>query len=254
MRFASLGSGSRGNALVVEVERTRVLIDCGFTPRECERRLQRLGLAPADLAGVLVTHEHDDHIGHALPFAERYGLRVWMTWGTWRAVRGDEPLPAWVHLIDSHDPFALDALEAFPFPVPHDAREPVQFVLGDGDARLGVLTDIGMPTRYVARMLSGCEALVLECNHDAELLARGPYPGWLKSRIAGPFGHLGNAAAAELLRTIDTTRLRHIIAAHLSEANNHPELARASLAGALGCEAQWIGIAEQEAGFDWREM
>jgi phosphoribosyl 1,2-cyclic phosphodiesterase len=254
MRFASLGSGSRGNALLVEVEGTRVLVDCGFTPRDCERRLQRLGFEPAELTGVLVTHEHDDHIGHALPFAERHGLAVWMTWGTWRAVCGDAPLPGWVRLIDSHDPLVIDALEVLPFPVPHDAREPVQFVLGDGDVRLGVLTDLGQPTRHVAQMLSGCEALVLECNHDSDLLARGPYPGWLKSRIGGPFGHLGNAAAADLLRTIDTTRLRHVVAAHLSEANNRPDLVRATLAAALGCEADWIGIAEQEAGFGWRDL
>jgi phosphoribosyl 1,2-cyclic phosphodiesterase len=138
--------------------------------------------------------------------------------------------------------------------VPHDAREPVQFVLGDGARRIGVLTDLGASTRHVEAMLSGCDALVLECNHDERMLADGRYPGWLKARIAGPFGHLANAAAAGLLAALDRSRLRHVIAAHLSEANNRPELARTALAGALGCAAEWIGIAEQAAGLDWREL
>lgn len=254
MRFASLGSGSRGNAHVVEADGSRVMLDCGFHPRECERRLGRLGLQPADLAGIVVTHEHDDHVGHALPFAERHGLRVWLTYGTWRAVRGDELPPAWVRLIDSHEAFCVGELEVLAFPVPHDAREPVQYVFGDGMERIGVLTDIGAPTRHVIEMLSGCAALVLECNHDAQMLSRGPYPGWLKSRISGVFGHLANEAAATLLAAIDTSRLRHIIAAHLSETNNAPELARAALAGALGCGTDWIGIAEQETGFGWRDV
>ncbi|MCX7891432.1 MAG: MBL fold metallo-hydrolase [Burkholderiales bacterium] len=253
MRFASLGSGSRGNALVVAASASRVLLDCGFAPRDCERRLARLGLAPADLDGIVVTHEHDDHAGHALPFAARHGLTVWMTHGTFRAVGGDGA-PARVVPIDSHAPFAVGGLSITPFPVPHDAREPVQFVFSDGALRLGVLTDIGAPTRHVVEMLSGCDALVLECNHDPGMLAAGPYPEWLKQRIAGPFGHLANDAAAELLAALDRTRLRHVVAAHLSEANNTPELARAALAQALGCPADWIGIASQQEGFGWRAL
>ena len=253
LRFASLGSGSRGNGLVVEAGGSRLLLDCGFTPRDCERRLARLGLAPADLAGIVVTHEHDDHVGDALPFAVRHGLRVWMTHGTWRAVGGVAP-PAHVTLIDSHDIFAVGDLCVQPFPVPHDAREPVQFVFSDGASRLGVLTDIGTPTRHVGEVLSACDALVLECNHDREMLAGGPYPGWLKERIGGPFGHLANDAAAELIKMLDVRRLRHVVAAHLSESNNTPALARAALAEALGCAVEWIGVASQDAGFDWRSL
>jgi phosphoribosyl 1,2-cyclic phosphodiesterase len=176
-----------------------------------------------------------------------------MTHGTWRAT-GNDALPARVILIDSHDEFAVGDLCVAPFPVPHDAREPVQFVFTDGDSRLGVLTDIGMPTPHVGEVLSACDALVLECNHDREMLAGGRYPGWLKQRIGGPFGHLANDAAADLLAMIDTRRLRHVVAAHLSESNNTPALARAALAGALGCAADWIGVASQESGFDWREL
>jgi phosphoribosyl 1,2-cyclic phosphodiesterase len=254
VRFASLGSGSDGNALVVEAGDTRVLVDCGFSVEETERRLARLGLAATDLAGILVTHEHGDHADGAGAFARRHGLRVWMTHGTLRATVEAGAAEAGVTVIESDAPFALGDLEVRPFPVPHDAREPVQFVLGDGARRVGVLTDIGASTRHVEAMLSGCDALVLECNHDEQMLAEGRYPGWLKARIAGPFGHLANAAAAALLAALDRSRLRHVVAAHLSEANNRPALARAALAGALGCDESWIGIADQARGFDWRAL
>jgi phosphoribosyl 1,2-cyclic phosphodiesterase len=254
VRFASLGSGSGGNALVVEAGASRVMVDCGFSVDETERRLARLGLAPAHLAGIVVTHEHGDHAEGAVPFARRHGLRVWLTHGTLQAALNGCAPDAVVNVIDSHAAFAVGALEVAPFPVPHDAREPVQLVLGDGARRLGVLTDIGTSTRHVEAMLSGCDALVLECNHDTQLLAEGPYPGWLKARIGGPFGHLANAAAGELLAAIDRSKLRHVIAAHLSETNNRPELARAALAGALGCAAEWIGVAEQASGFGWRDL
>ena len=138
--------------------------------------------------------------------------------------------------------------------VPHDAREPVQFVFGDGARRLGVLTDAGCATPHIEAMLSGCDALVLECNHDAEMLRNSAYPPRLKQRIAGRFGHLDNAASAKLLASLDCGRLQHIVAAHLSQQNNKPELARHALAQALNCELEWIGIADQESGFAWREI
>jgi len=141
-----------------------------------------------------------------------------------------------------------------PFAVPHDAREPVQFVVGDGARRLGVLTDLGMSTPHVEASLSGCDALVLECNHDLDLLAGSDYPYGLKQRIAGRFGHLHNEASADLLASIDTSKLQHIIAAHLSKQNNTPAKARAALSGALNCSADWIGIADQETGFGWRTL
>ncbi len=251
MRFASLGSGSQGNGLVAAAGATSILVDCGFSTDETERRLARLGLAPADLAGIFVTHEHGDHADGALPFARRHGLRVWMTHGTMRALAAD---PSEVMIVDSHAPFAIGDLEAHPFPVPHDAREPVQLVISDGAARLGILTDVGMPTRHIAAMLSGCAALVLECNHDPELLAAGPYPAWLKARIGGPLGHLANDAAAQILAAIDRSRLRHLVAAHLSQTNNLPRLATAALAGVLGCGPDEITVADQASGFGWRAL
>ena len=256
LRFASIGSGSKGNCLVAEVGSTRVLLDCGLAPRETERRLARLGLAPADLAGILVTHEHDDHAGQAYPFAAQHKLPVWLSYGTQAALAESGKVPGGVETrtIDGRDAFAIDGLEVRPYTVPHDAREPVQFVLSDGASRLGVLTDIGASTAHVEATLSGCDALVLETNHDLDLLMGGDYPKWLKERIAGPFGHLSNAASEQLLAALDRSRLKHVIAAHLSQQNNRPEFAREALARAMGCSADWIGLATQEEGFAWREL
>lgn len=254
MRFASLASGSRGNALVVESGGTRLMLDCGLAPRETERRLVRLDLAPSDIDAVLVTHEHSDHADGALAFAARHGIKVWLTHGTWRAIAPATPPDERAHIIDSHTPFAIGDVEVRPFPVPHDAREPAHFVFSDGARRVGVLTDTGTSTPHIEAMLTGCEALVLECNHDARMLAEGSYPAWLKSRVGGAFGHLANEAAARLLAALDTGSLQHIVAAHLSQENNTPDLARKALSGALNCEPDWIGVAGQEHGFDWRSV
>lgn len=254
MRFASLGSGSRGNALLIEAGATRLLLDCGFGPRETSRRLCRLGLSPNDLSGIVVTHEHSDHITGVFKLAAQHRLSVWMTHGTFTAAQGGRGERPGTTLIDSHEVFRIGDLEIHPFPVPHDAREPVQFVFSDGRHRLGVLTDLGSATPHVEQMLTGCDALVLECNHDEEMLQRGTYPRHLIRRIAGRFGHLGNAAAAALLGALDTRSLQHIVAAHLSQENNTPDLARAALAGALGCAGNWVGIADQNAGFGWRDL
>lgn len=252
MRFASLGSGSAGNGLVVEVARTRVMLDCGFGLNDAIHRLARLGLRPDDLTGIVVTHEHADHIGGAGRFARKFKLPVWLTAGTLSMAQDMDHVE--VHVIDSHTLFAVQDMTVQPFPVPHDAREPVQFVLSDGDRRLGVLTDIGASTAHVEQMLSGLQALVLETNYDRDMLWNGGYPRWLKQRIAGPFGHLDNEDSARLLAALDCSKLKHIIGAHLSESNNRPEIARAALARALGCEESWIGLATQAEGFGWRDL
>jgi len=254
VRFASLGSGSEGNGLVVESGGTRILIDCGFGVRDTRKRLARLGLAPSSLDAILVTHEHADHIGGVPGFAAKYDIPVWATFGTLAVVSERFEGMERIYGFDSHERFAIGALEIQPVTVPHDAREPVQYVIGDGAHRVGVLTDIGMSTAHVESCLSGCDALVLECNHDLSMLARGDYPFSLKQRIASRFGHLHNEAAAEILGRIDTSRLVHIIAAHLSRENNTPELASLALATALNCQPAWVGVASQFTGFDWREM
>jgi phosphoribosyl 1,2-cyclic phosphodiesterase len=253
VRFASLGSGSSGNALVVERGTTRVMMDCGFAVSETQARLERVGLSPRDLTAVVVTHEHTDHLGGVARFAKRYAIPVYLTRGTAQWLPDDFPLVL-VRLIDSHTPFAIADLLIEPFPVPHDAREPVQYVFGDGAKRLGVVTDLGCTTAHVEEKLTGCDALVLETNHDLELLMAGPYPVSLKHRVSGRFGHLSNHDAGALLANLDCTKLKHVFAAHLSQQNNTAALAVAALAAALGCEDSWIGIASQDAGFDWREI
>ncbi len=258
IRFASLGSGSKGNCLLAEVGNSRLLLDCGLGKRETARRLARLGLAPSDLAGIIVTHEHDDHVGGVFAFAAQHALPVWITHGTWRAAleagKGGEDSGVEVNLVDGRAAFQVGDIHVQPFTVPHDAREPVQYVVSDGAFRVGVLTDIGASTPHVESVLSGCDALVLECNHDLDMLGASGYPKWLQERISGPFGHLDNGQARSLLESLDRSRLRHVIGAHLSQQNNSPELARRALASALGCEESWIGIATQEEGFDWREL
>jgi len=256
LRFASLASGSQGNCLVAEVCGTRLLLDCGLKLRDTERRLAHLNLMPSEIDGILVTHEHGDHACGAFDFAAAHGTTVYLTHGTLGALRAEGRVIEGVRvsMISSKDVFSVNGMEVRPFTVPHDAREPVQFVLSDGAARLGVLTDIGSPTAHVEQTLSGCDALVLECNYDVEMLWGGAYPRWLKERIAGPLGHLDNRQSERLLGALDCSRLKHVICAHLSQQNNRPELARAALARALGCEQSWIGLAGQEEGFDWRSI
>jgi phosphoribosyl 1,2-cyclic phosphodiesterase len=252
MRFTSLGSGSSGNALVVESGNTRVMMDCGFSIADTKARLERVGLSPSDITAVVVTHEHDDHMGGVARFAKRYAIPVYLTRGTAQWLPPDFP-PVLAHCIESHEPFVVDELAVDPFPVPHDAREPVQYVFSDGDTRLGVVTDLGTITQHVVEKLSGCHALVIECNHDLDMLMAGSYPDGLKRRVSGRFGHLCNSDAGRLVAALDCGKLRHLIAAHLSQQNNRPALAVAALAQALGCEETWVGIAEQETGFAWRD-
>ena len=257
MRFASLGSGSEGNALLVEVQSgattTRVLLDCGFSAKEVERRLARLGSGVEGLDAILITHEHSDHIGSALTLARKWSIPLYMSWGTARAVGADEA-DVDLHVLWGDEAVAIGDVSVLPYTVPHDAREPLQYVLSDGAGRLGVLTDVGTSTPHISAVLSGCDALVLECNHDVRMLAQSRYPQSLKARIGGNHGHLNNEAAAEILASLDRSRLRHLIAAHLSQQNNSPELARAAMAGVLGAAATEVVVASQDDGFDWLSL
>lgn len=252
MRFASLGSGSRGNATLIEADGTRILVDCGFSLTETQARLARLDVDVASIAAILVTHEHSDHASGVARLAARFEIPVWCTAGTLNAC-GRFGIES-AELFNPHEAFAIGALEITPVAVPHDAREPSQFIFSDGDHRLGVLTDTGHITPHIERVFDGCQALLLECNHDSARLLEGPYPASLKARVGGPLGHLSNAQAAGLLASLDLSRLRHLVAAHLSDKNNTPKLAQAALASAAGCEPDWIAVADQADGLDWRAL
>lgn len=249
MRFAYLGSGSKGNAALVEAGGTTVMLDCGFSVAEVEARLARLGRAPGDVDAVVVTHEHSDHIAGVARFARRHRVPVWMTPGTWAATR-DRDIPD-LRLFSCHQPFELGDLELEPMPVPHDAREPCQFVFSDGASRLGILTDAGHVTAHISARLKTCDALVIECNHDVDMLLDGPYPRHLKERVVGQLGHLNNGQAGDLVAGLESRRLQHVVAVHVSEVNNTPALARGALAAGLGCDPAEIELACQAGGLNW---
>lgn len=255
MRFASLGSGSEGNGLVVAstscTTNTAILVDCGFGLREAERRLARLGLEANRLAGILVTHEHSDHIGGVFKLARRHRIPVWLSHGTWEGAAHDDALGVELNFCRDGDPVCIGDLSVTPYTVPHDAREPLQYQISDGRKKLGVLTDVGQSTPHLLTALSACDALMLEFNHDSEMLARSAYPAWLKARISGPLGHLSNSHSAEILDRIDKSRLCKLVAAHLSQKNNTPELARMAIDSVIGGQGIDVFIAQQDEGFDW---
>lgn len=252
IRFSLLGSGSKGNATLVECGGSRVMIDCGFNTREAEKRLLGLGVEPGAIDAILVTHEHGDHLGGVARFARKHGIEVWMTHGTYAAWH--DPLPEQTRRFSPHQRFRIGGIEVQPYPVPHDAREPCQYLLGDGQLKLGILSDVGHVTAHMRQTLADCDALTLECNHDVQMLAQGPYPYSLKQRVGGHLGHLSNQQAASLLDALDPIRLQHLVLTHLSEVNNTPELARGAIVAGLGRDEAWIVCAEQQAGAGWREV
>ena len=254
MRFASLGSGSEGNALLISVTsgitETTVMLDCGFGLREAESRLSHLHIDPKQLSGIIVTHEHQDHVGGVFRLARRHKIPVWMTHGTLESVR-DESDGVTVHICRDIEPFVIGDLEIQPYTVPHDAREPVQYTATDGIRKLGVQTDVGHSTPHLMKALNGCDALVLEFNHDTEMLSQSVYPPWLKARIGGQLGHLSNQQSTEILQGLDRSRLQRVIAAHLSQKNNSPDKVRSLIQGVLAGSDVEVVIADQESGFDW---
>ena len=255
LRFRNLASGSGGNATLIEggssgTRPCRLLLDCGLSLRQVDVRLQAAGTSAGALDAVFITHEHSDHTGCVLKLALRERIPVWMSEGTWRGM-GAPGLDGLLHL--AHDGQAIDlgGFEARPFAVPHDEREPLHLRVSDGATHIGLMTDLGHASDHVVQHLQGCHALLLEANHDADMLHGGRYPAFLKQRIAGPHGHLANDASAELLRAVCHPGLRQVVAAHLSARNNQPHLAQAALAQAWGCASADIIVADQRTGTNW---
>ena len=249
LRACSLGSGSSGNALVVEardgVTVTRVLVDNGFNLRQLGRRLERAGLSLHDIDAILVTHEHSDHVGGVARYAGKAGIPVYCSEGTARAGQLRERGVEWRELVSGVRQ-EIGALVVDPYEVPHDAAEPLQFVFGDGGRWLGLLTDAGAATGVILAALRRVDALVLECNHDERMLRTGPYAPFLKARIAGTHGHLSNTQAAGILGQLDCARLQWVAAAHLSAHNNTRELACEALAAVLGCDSGEVRVERTE--------
>ncbi|MDO8372661.1 MAG: MBL fold metallo-hydrolase [Polaromonas sp.] len=255
LRFKSLGSGSTGNATLVEatgLRPRRLLVDCGLGIRQLSVRLAQAGLADGDIDAIFITHEHSDHIGCARQFARRHRIPVWMSRGTQEGIG----LPDFDGLLNTaRDGEAIDLgeLQLMPFTVPHDAREPLQLTCTDGASKLGLLTDLGHATTHLLAHLAHCDALLLECNHDSELLAQSVYPPFLKRRVGGMYGHLSNAAAGEIARSVAHGGLKQLVAAHLSQQNNRPELARLAMLEALGSATE-IMVADAGAGTHWLDV
>ncbi|MFM9427615.1 phosphoribosyl 1,2-cyclic phosphodiesterase [Variovorax sp. GrIS 2.14] len=257
LRFRSLGSGSTGNATLVEAtsagRTSRLLVDCGFALRHLDARLARAGLAAADIDGVFITHEHGDHIGCAHALSRRNRIPVWMSEGTWLAT-GARDFEGRLHFALDGNDIAIGEIHVQPFTVPHDAKEPLQLRCSDGARHLGVLTDLGHATPHVMQRLIGLHAMLLEFNHDSDLLAGSAYPPFLKHRVGGNYGHLSNAAAAAIARAVHHDGLRHVLAAHLSEQNNRPDIVRRVLAEALGAQEHEMLTATAVEGSGWLDV
>ena len=251
MRFAVLGSGSQGNGTLIASDDTYVLVDCGFSLRETERRLALLGVSAAQLSAVLVTHEHADHVHGVGLLARRYNVPVYLSQGTLRGLRKPVEVAGFLGCGDSLE---VGGLRISAAQVQHDALEPLQYVISDGRRRFGMLTDLGsFDARLLARY-DGLDALLIEANHCRDMLARGHYPYFLKQRVGGDQGHLNNHQAAGLVAELGWKHLQHLVLAHLSSKNNLPQLARQCFVDTLGCDPNWLQVANQEHGLDWREI
>ena len=253
LRFKNLGSGSSGNSTLVEAtgcRTVRVLVDCGLGLKHLTNRLAQAGVQPEDITALFITHEHADHIGCARSLALRYRIPVWMSKGT-HAAMGSPDFDGLLGVASDDEAIDLGDLQLMPFTVPHDAREPLQLSCTDGAAKLGILTDLGHATAHVLAHLQGCNALMLECNHDTDMLAQSAYPAFLKRRVGGLYGHLSNLAAADIALKVMHQGLRQVVAAHLSEQNNHSPLVQGILAQALSCSPNDVVVATPGNGTGW---
>ena len=250
MKFASLGSGSKGNATIIDTENGCLMIDCGFSIKETARRLERVGKSPQDISAILVTHEHSDHWKGVLPFASKFSIDVYATAGCYRAVNVSSSTSKLRKVICSHSEFMINNVHVLPIPVPHDANEPVQYIFSYDQYRLGILTDVGNITPYIVEQYNNCSGLLVEANHDIELLQAGAYPKFLKDRVAGQWGHLNNHQTASLLSAIDQQSIQKLVIGHISESNNNSAKVKQAIEDVF-VSVEKIIYANQNEGFDW---
>jgi len=249
IQVAALGSGSSGNSLLIKANNTLLLVDCGFTMKETQSRLEGLGLSLSDIDAILISHEHGDHMRGVGPISRKYNVPVWLTHGTFHRTRDNRF--ARYQLFHAHEPFFIGDIEVDPFPVPHDAAEPCQFVFTCNETRFANVTDLGVCTPHVRAKLANLHGLVIECNYDPDMLRNGPYPPSLQARIRSEYGHLGNDQAAQLISQIDHSMLQHVLLGHLSEQNNADAVALAAVQAKLNRDPQRACVLAQHCASQW---
>ena len=264
MRFRNIASGSSGNCTYIGDENTHLLIDAGISGKRIEAGLNDLELTTPDLEGILITHEHSDHIGGLGVIARRYGLPIYATEGTIEAIKNAprSVIPDHLfHVIEADREFRLGDLNIRPIAISHDAAEPVAYRIENGRSRAAVATDLGTYDDYIMESLSECDILMLEANHDVHMLEVGPYPYRLKRRILGDKGHLSNDRCGRLLTSLISDRLKYVVLGHLSQENNLAELAYETVRMEVtmsDCDAHWgdfpVCIASRHTGTECFEI
>lgn len=250
LRFCSLASGSRGNALLVESADTLILLDCGVSLRILDDRMRAVGRSPEDIDAILITHEHSDHISGLPTLLRRVQRPVWSTHGTAKSLSDLQD-----HRIVRYGAdFTVGDIRVHPFPVPHDAREPAQYRFEAAGLHLGVMTDTGHISAHVRRTMADVDALAIEFNHDLDRLMNGTYPDSLKARVGSDFGHLNNHQAADLVSRLDHARLRWVVALHMSQQNNTPADVDSALADVLANADFDFRQASQAVPTGWFEL
>lgn len=251
MRFACLGSGSKGNATIIQSETSTLMVDCGFSAKEATARLSDVGLRPECLNALLVTHEHGDHIRGIATLSRRYDIPVWASRGTSHYFANEQ---IELNIVNVHSDFEINGLKITPVAVPHDAREPCQYIFHNSDYRMGMLTDVGSITPHIVSSYKTCDVLLLEYNHDRDMLMEGHYPHALKQRVAGDFGHLSNEQSNQLLQRILPGPLKFLLAGHLSESNNTHEKVAEQLQKVMQAHDCAFAIASQDEASHWYEL
>ena len=241
-----LASGSRGNAIYISDGTTRILIDAGLSGVEIERRMQSRELDPGQLDGIVVSHEHTDHIQAVGVLSRRFKLPVYISDETYAAAENQLGRIETTRSFDCGAPFTVGTLELHPFSISHDASDPAGFTVTANGTRIGITTDLGIATSMVKTHLQACDVLIIEANHDRTMLEQGPYPWPLKQRIQSRSGHLSNDDTRLLLKAVVHDRLAHVILAHLSEQNNTPDKARQAVGRALQNTRVKLSVAVQD--------